>query len=61
MAKREDDPASRPDGTPRMDGGSGEEGPPRPLDVVSAEVFGPRVADELRRGRGRPKADTKVN
>src|SRR3546814_15482186 len=31
------------------------------LDVVS-EVFGPDVADELRRGRGRPaKADRKVN
>jgi uncharacterized protein (DUF4415 family) len=61
MAKKDDDPASRPD----------DENPEwsreqirnaRPALEVIAEVFGPEAAEMLRRGRGRPaKAEKKVN
>ncbi len=61
MSKRKDDPASRPD----------DENPEwtrleirkaRPALDVIAEVLGPKAADDIRRGRGRPqKPDRKVN
>jgi len=61
MGRRKDDAASRPD----------EDNPEwtleeirtaRPALEVLTEVFGPAVAEEFRRGRGRPaKADKKVN
>ena len=61
MAKRDDGPAARPDeDNPEWTAAAVKKARPA-LDVVS-EVFGPHVADELRRGRGRPvKADRKVN
>lgn len=61
MAKRGDDPASRPDQDnpewtrERMRNA-------RPALEVIAEVFGPDAAEMPRRGRGRPeKPDRKVN
>jgi uncharacterized protein (DUF4415 family) len=61
MAKKDSDRASRPD----------EENPEwtreevrdaRPALEVISEVFGPHVAEALKRGRGRPpKSDRKVN
>jgi len=61
MAKRDNDPGARPDeDNPEWMAAAVKKARPA-LDVVS-EVFGPDVADELRRGRGRPaKADRKVN
>lgn len=61
MAKRDDDPAARPgEDNPEWTAAAVKEARPA-LDVVSG-VFGPLVADVLRRGRGRPtKTDNKVN
>lgn len=61
MPNREDDPASRPDDdNPEWTAAAVRKARPA-LDVVS-EIFGPRAAEELRRGPGRPvKANPKVN
>src|SRR3546814_14130767 len=61
MAKRDNDPGARPDeDNPEWMAAAVKKARPA-IDVVS-EVFGPDVAAELRRGRGRPaKADRKVN
>lgn len=61
MSKRRDDPASLPDDdnpewTPE------DFAKARPALEVIAEVFGPKSAEALRRGRGRPvKSERKVN
>lgn len=61
MGERRDDPASRPDDdNPEWTSGSIRAA--RPALELVAEVFGAQVADDLRRGPGRPaKSDRKVN
>lgn len=61
MGKRREDPASRPDDeNPEWSAASVKRARPA-LDLMT-EVFGGQVADDLRRGRGRPaKSDRKVN
>ncbi len=58
MSKREDDAASRPD-EDNPEWTREEIRKARPALEVIAEVFGPNVAEEFRRGRGRPAKDGK--
>ena len=61
MNGNEDDAASRPDDD-NPEWTREEIRRARPALEVISEVFGPAVADEFRRGRGRPpKSDRKVN
>ncbi len=61
MVERHNDRASRPD-TDNPEWTRDEMLSARPALEVIAELFGPEAAENLRRGRGRPrKADRKVN
>ena len=61
MAKKQDDPASRPDDeNPEWTREEIEHA--RPALEVIAEIFGAPAADSIKRGRGRPeKPNRKVN
>lgn len=61
MSRKKDDPASRPDDE-NPEWKKADFARARPALEVIAEVFGPKAAEELRRGRGRPlKPDKKIS